>query len=57
MEGFENQDGYQSQTDYYSYGQTDNDNTNKYGGQSYYLSLIHIFQNIRKNALTDVSIY
>ena len=22
MEGFENQDGYQNQTDYYSYGQT-----------------------------------
>ena len=36
MEGFENQDGYQSQTDYYSYGQTDNDNTNTYGEQSYY---------------------
>lgn len=36
MEGFENQDGYQSQTDYYSYGQTDNDNTNAYGEQSYY---------------------
>ena len=36
MEGFENQDGYQSQTDYYSYGQTDNDDTDTYGGQSYY---------------------
>ncbi len=36
MEGFENQDGYQSQTDYYSYGQTDNDDTNTYGEQSYY---------------------